>query len=348
MDRIREEHRERTPVRSTDPLVSVVIPARNEARNLAEVLPQLPPVHEVILVDGHSTDGTVETAREVLPEVRVLQQTRRGKGNALAVGFEAARGDVIIMFDADGSADPREIPAFVSALVRGADFAKGSRNLDAGGSEDITGIRHAGNLALVRTANLLFGTRYTDLCYGYNAFWRDILKAFALPETQGTGAQDRRRMLWGDGFEVETLLNCRAATANLRIVEVPSVELARIHGVSNLNARADGTRVLRTLLSEWKRHRVAAARTVVDDRTVVTAGPGDSLGHGPAEPALGTPHGILDDADEVAIAAIPRPRVGGRAEHAPSPTLGATAMSAHPAFATSGQASSSMPDGAPA
>jgi glycosyltransferase involved in cell wall biosynthesis len=118
------------PRRSAYPAVSVVVPTRNEARNLEVVLPAIaavrPAVHEIIVVDGHSTDGTLETARRTLPWVRVMSQTRRGKGNAMACGFAAATGDVIVMFDADGSADPGEIPAFVQALVAGADCAKGS------------------------------------------------------------------------------------------------------------------------------------------------------------------------------------------------------------------------------
>ncbi|HEX6887838.1 MAG TPA: glycosyltransferase family 2 protein [Candidatus Nanopelagicales bacterium] len=237
-------------MRRPDPRVSIVIPAKNEARNLPVVLPGLPPVHEVILVDGDSTDGTPAVARQVLPGIRILQQTRRGKGNALAVGFAHATGDIIVMFDADGSNDPGEIPAFVAALVDGADFAKGSRRLKTGGSDDITGIRNLGNVALLHTANLLFNTRFTDLCYGFNAFWRDVLPAFELPPIEHAGPLRARGMLWGDGFEIETLLNCRAATADLRIVEVPSLELPRIHGTSNLNARTDGMRVLRTLVAE--------------------------------------------------------------------------------------------------
>src|SRR2546430_11305202 len=110
--------------RTVSPTLSIVVPTRNEARNLEVVLPELPPAHEIILVDGHSVDDTVATARRLLPDIRVLHQTRRGKGNALACGFLAATGDVIVMFDADGSADPAEIPSFVDALVAGADFAK--------------------------------------------------------------------------------------------------------------------------------------------------------------------------------------------------------------------------------
>lgn len=242
-------------LRPAEPRISVVVPAMNEARNLEEILPMLPQVHEVILVDGGSIDGTIETARRVMPEIRVFQQTRRGKGNALAVGFAQVTGDIVVMFDADGSADPKEIDRFVQALLDGADFAKGSRFAPGGGSVDITRIRDFGNKCLNRNANRLFKTRFTDLCYGYNAFWADIIPVIdlpspAIPAPAGT-------MLWGDGFEVETLINCRVAASGLRITEVPSIELERIHGESNLNAISDGTRVLRTMYAERRRARKA-------------------------------------------------------------------------------------------
>src|SRR3954468_12479914 len=96
------------------PTVSVVIPTIDEARNLPFVLPRIPHwVHEVILVDGESTDGTVEIARALRPDIAIIHQPRRGKGAALQAGFRAATGDVIVTLDADGSADPAEIPMFV-------------------------------------------------------------------------------------------------------------------------------------------------------------------------------------------------------------------------------------------
>jgi glycosyltransferase involved in cell wall biosynthesis len=243
--------RSRTPI----PTVSVVVPTRNEARNLEIVLPAIaavrPTVHEIIVVDGDSTDGTVETAQRVLPWVRVIKQTRRGKGNAMACGFAAATGDVIVMFDADGSADPAEIPAFVAALIAGADFAKGSRFTTGGGSDDITLLRRTGNAGLNGVANALFGTSYTDLCYGYNAFWADLLPLLELPPIDAPAPQDG--MLWGDGFEIETVLNCRVAAAGLKITEVPSIERLRVFGDTNLRTFADGARVLRTLLAEHRR-----------------------------------------------------------------------------------------------
>lgn len=230
------------------PSVSVVIPALNEERNLPHVFGRIPgDVHEVILVDGRSVDRTVETARELRPDVRVVGQTRKGKGNALACGFEAATGDVIAMVDADGSADPLEIPRFVDALTRGADFAKGTRFARGGGSADITTLRRLGNSALTGLFNLSFGRAYSDLCYGYNAFWRRHVPALGL-DAYSLAADGKA--LWGDGFEVETLIHVRAARAGLKIAEVPSYEHERLHGDSNLNAVRDGIRVVRTIAAE--------------------------------------------------------------------------------------------------
>ena len=115
--------------------ISVVIPTLNEERNLNYVLSNIQQwADEVILVDGHSADQTVKVALELCPTVRVVMQEGRGKGNALRTGFAAATGDVIVMLDADGSTDPSEIPMFVGALLAGADFAKGSRFLQGGGT----------------------------------------------------------------------------------------------------------------------------------------------------------------------------------------------------------------------
>ncbi len=225
------------------PRVSVVIPTLNEAANLPHVFDELPAgLFEVIIVDGRSTDGTVQVARDLRPDVRIVLQDRKGKGNALARGFEAARGDIIVMLDADGSADPAEIAKFVDALLAGAAFAKGSRFCAGGGSADITRIRRVGNRVLSGSVNMLFGTRYSDLCYGYNAFWRDCVPVMNVD---------------CDGFEVETLINIRIARADLIVTEVPSFERSRIHGVSNLNAVRDGLRVARTIVRERARRRAS-------------------------------------------------------------------------------------------
>jgi glycosyltransferase involved in cell wall biosynthesis len=239
---------------TASPRVSIVVPALNEALNLAVVLPQLPAVHEVILVDGGSGDGTIAAAKRALPRIITVRQSRKGKGNALAAGFARVTGDIVVMFDADGSADALEIERFVKALTDGADFAKGSRFTEGGGSSDITPIRKLGNLFLNGLFNIGFKTRYTDLCYGYNAFWADMIPLLDLPEHTGP-APANGKMLWGDGFEIETVINCRFAAAGVRIAEVPSVEKMRLFGMSNLHAVSDGLRVLKTLLTEHRRAR---------------------------------------------------------------------------------------------
>lgn len=219
------------------PSISVVIPALNEADNLPYVLPSVAEVAtEVILVDGQSIDGTVAVALGLLPEVKIVQQTGKGKGNALRCGIAACTGDIVVTMDADGSTNPNEIPPFVEALLDGADVAKGSRFLGSGGSADITRLRRLGNRMLNGLVNRLFQTPFTDLCYGYIAFWRECLDFFDVD---------------CDGFEVETQINLRARKANLKIVEVPSYEQPRLHGSSHLHTFRDGWRVLRMIAHEW-------------------------------------------------------------------------------------------------
>jgi glycosyltransferase involved in cell wall biosynthesis len=216
--------------------VSVVIAAMNEAENLPYVFARLPDgLHELVLVDGHSVDDTVAVARRLRDDVRILTQTGRGKGNALADGFAVCTGEIIVALDADGSTDASEIPRFVAALCNGADFVKGSRFAQGGSSTDITAVRRIGNHALNAFVNALYGTHYTDLCYGYNAFWARCLPYMHVD---------------CDGFEVETLINVRIAKAGLVVHEVPSYEHPRLHGSSNLHAVRDGSRVLRTIVLE--------------------------------------------------------------------------------------------------
>jgi glycosyltransferase involved in cell wall biosynthesis len=230
--------------RASWPTVSAVVPTLNEVENLRWLLPRLSGVDEVIIVDGESGDGTLETVRLLRPDAIIISQAPMGKGAAMRAGFQAATSDVIVAIDADGSMDPKEIDAFVALICCGFDIVKGSRYCVGGGSDDLTLIRRAGNLWLTRLANVLYGVRWTDLCYGYIALRRSAVGRLGLE---------------ADGFEIETELCVNAITAGLRIAEVPSHEFDRRSGESKLNARRDGLRVLRTMM----RNRRTAPRHVI-------------------------------------------------------------------------------------
>ncbi|MEV0402921.1 glycosyltransferase family 2 protein [Actinoallomurus sp. NPDC050550] len=235
--------------RASWPTVTAVIPTLNEADNLRWLLPRLSGVDEVIVVDGESSDETVDVTRRLRPDAVVISQPPAGKGAAMRAGFQAATSDVIVAIDADGSMDPKEIDAFVALICCGFDVVKGSRYCVGGGSDDLTRLRRAGNLWLTRLANMLYGVRWTDLCYGYIALRRSVVDRLGLA---------------ADGFEIETELCVNAITTGLRIAEIPSHEFDRRSGVSKLNARRDGLRVLRTMVRRRRgpvNRRHALART---------------------------------------------------------------------------------------
>jgi glycosyltransferase involved in cell wall biosynthesis len=242
-----DRRRPREVRRPPNPRVTVVVPAKNEGENIREILPYLGEFHEVLVVVREDDVDSQDAARTALPSAKIVHQTRKGKGNALACGFAAATGDAIVTLDVDGSADPHEIPLFVKALTDGADLAKGSRFAAGGGSEDITLVRSLGNAGLNLLATVLTNTRFTDLCYGYNAFWADQLYILDLPEVD---IKESLRMMQGDGFEIEALIIGRLALAGATITEVPSFEYHRYHGTTNLNTFKDGFRVLWTILKD--------------------------------------------------------------------------------------------------
>jgi glycosyltransferase involved in cell wall biosynthesis len=215
--------------------VSVIICALNEEENLRWVLSRVPAgMHEVLLVDGYSSDKTIELAKKTYPGVKVICQEGKGKGAALRTGFRHAAGDIILTIDADCSMDPTNISHFTDALHDGNDFVKGSRFLRKNDSEDITPLRHFGNRLFAWLTCILYGFKATDVTYGYNAFWNE-----KYPSSD----------LRADHFGIETEMYIRAIKARVKIKEIAIHEFKRQHGSGKLRSFRDGWLILMTIIA---------------------------------------------------------------------------------------------------
>ena len=219
--------------------VNVIIPTLNEEKNIGDVIYRLKRigVKEILIIDGHSKDSTVEFAGKL--GAKVILQNGRGKGAALRQAFEDSciSGDIIVIMDADGSMAPEELSQFIKAIETGADIAKGSRFLPSGGSEDMTPLRRVGNKILTEVLNFLFFTKYTDLCYGYIAFTNEALRKLS-------------NYLVSKNFEIETEICIKSKTLGIHVIEIPSFERSRRYGTSNLNTLKDGFSIFKLILGE--------------------------------------------------------------------------------------------------
>ncbi|MDE1865491.1 MAG: glycosyltransferase family 2 protein [Candidatus Micrarchaeota archaeon] len=217
------------------PHVSVVIPTLNEEHNIGSLLRQVSSIlrgynYEIIVVDGHSSDDTVKIARPLC--TRVVYDSL-GKGSALTRGIRAARGDVIISMDADLSNRPTELKLLIAGIETGYDICMGSRFLTGGGSEDMPFVRKLGNWCFVKVVNFIYGSRYTDLCYGYRSFAREIPRRLKLDEK---------------GFGIEAEISIKAVKKHMKVLEVPSYEKKRESGEAKLMTFRDGWAIFRTIL----------------------------------------------------------------------------------------------------
>jgi glycosyltransferase involved in cell wall biosynthesis len=217
------------------PEVSVIIPTLNEETSLPIVLKKLAGYpYEIIVVDGHSRDKTVEIARE--HKATVIYDDI-GKGSAIRAGLATARGRYLIMMDADDSHNPDEIPAIVRKLKEGYGIVMPSRFIDAGKSDDISGFRTFGNNFYRFWIRLLWHTDYTDVCYGFRGLTREAYKRMGLE---------------ADGFDIDIEMSIKTIKHGLKYVELPSHERQRHSGEAKLGFWTSLTldkRVLKELLT---------------------------------------------------------------------------------------------------
>jgi glycosyltransferase involved in cell wall biosynthesis len=229
--------------------ISVVVPTRNEAANLPPVLELVRPyADELIVVDGHSTDGTRDLAAGC--GARVLLDNGKGKGAALRQAIQAAEGDILVFIDADGSHDPRDIPALVKPIVDGvADHVSGSRML--GGSDELHAtfhqfIRLFGSQIVTLSINYTHHVRLTDCQNGFRAIRRDVARALDLRENITT---------------IEQEMVIKSVRLGYRLAEVPTHEYARANGESNFRVSKVFVRYITSWLHYllfWRPERLAA------------------------------------------------------------------------------------------
>jgi len=213
--------------------ISIVIPTLNEAENLPTVLESIPKnIAEILIVDGYSTDNTVEIARKY--NCKVIFDNK-GKGSAVRKGMKEAKGDIVITMDADCSNVSSELCLLIAGIEAGFDICMGSRYIQGGGSEDITLIRKVGNKFFVFLVNLLWNMHYSDINYGYRSFRKDCIEKLNLES---------------DGFGIESEISIKAAKKKLKVLEIPSYEKQRKSGSGKLRTFRDGLRILNTIIKE--------------------------------------------------------------------------------------------------
>lgn len=221
---------------SSLPSITAIICTLNEEQTVRHVLEKIPSfITDVLIVDGNSNDNTLKVVRESFPSVRIITQPGKGKGDAIRHGIRQAQGQIVVTLDADGSMDPGDIIKFVESLTQGFDFAKGSRFLPGVRTEDMPRHRLFGNWVFTTLTNILFGSKYTDITYGFNAFWREKV---------------RNITVHSDGFEEVVEWNINIHRQRLKVKEIAVDEYERIDGEGKLRSFHDGARILKTILRE--------------------------------------------------------------------------------------------------
>jgi C-methyltransferase C-terminal domain/Glycosyl transferase family 2/Methyltransferase domain len=215
---------------------TLLLPTLDEIEAVRVIVPQLRKdwVDEILVIDGGSTDGTVEFMRAAGLDVHM--QTVRGYGEGMLEALHLAKGDVVIEFNPDGNSIPEDILRIIAKINEGYDLVIGSRYRDGAKSDDDDWVTALGNWMFTTIVNLLFGTRYTDVLVGFRAYRRKAALQLDLD---------------APGLSWPCQSSTRFARAGLRVTEIPANEPARIGGKRKMMPLRTGWQITKLILRDF-------------------------------------------------------------------------------------------------
>jgi SAM-dependent methyltransferase len=244
--------RSRKVLKQSSKSATTVIPCRNERGNIDKAIARMPHFcddHEIIFVEGHSSDGTLEEIHRVISahpdqDIKVLVQPGKGKADAVRAGFGIARGDILMILDADLTMPPEDLPKYYQAIISGkGEFINGSRLVYPMEQDAMRFLNHIANSFFSILFTYLLNQRFTDTLCGTKALYRKHYTRIA-----------ENRSFFGDFDPFGDFdLIFGATKLNLKVTEVPIRYTSREYGISQISRFSHGLLLVRMVLFAFRK-----------------------------------------------------------------------------------------------
>ena len=214
---------------------TLIVLTLNEIEGVKSIMPRIDRniCDEIIVVDGGSSDGTIEYLTS--NGFKVIGQREKGRGNAFRVGMENAKGDILVFFSPDGNEVPDDIPKLISKIKEGYDMVIASRFSKQSESHDATLIRRFGNWYFTKLVNIFWKANVTDAVNGFRAIKKKCMQKLDLKAIY---------------FEIELEMTIKSAKKGYKITEIPTIEPQRIGGKGKLSTIRDGYIYMKLVIKE--------------------------------------------------------------------------------------------------